>query len=75
MTTEFQGPFKPTRLYSMAVPKKFLRATLAQMTDEFLARGGKITVCRPGVAQGASFGRNKSPFNKLRGVDRPSIYS
>lgn len=44
------------------------------MVLDFLERGGSITQCRPGIAQGASFTRNTSPFNKLQGVEEPSVF-
>lgn len=55
-------------LYKLPDSKAELRAAVAYEVNEFLECGGTITVCPPGVAQGASFSRNKSPFNNLKGV-------
>lgn len=53
--------------------KEALRDALDLLVLDFLERGGAITYCRAGVAQGASFGRNQHPRNNL-GNERPSIY-
>ena len=59
---------KPSFLGKLAQDKATLRAETARMVRAYERNGGLVTVCRPGVAQGASFTRNKSPFNNLRGV-------
>jgi len=53
MDNQSHGPFRKTHIYTLNLPKKFLRETLAQMTEEYLALGGKITVGRTVWARGA----------------------
>lgn len=38
---------------------------------QFLKDGGVVTVCRPGVAVGASFTTNKHPRNSIVGAQSP----
>jgi len=66
--------FSTSNCYSLRDKKNELSAQVKALTAGFIARGGTVTVCRPGVAQGASFSRNKSPFSGLRGVQRPSQF-
>jgi hypothetical protein len=42
---------------------------------QYLHEGFEVTICKLGVARGASFSRNQHPFNGLRGVEKPSIYA
>jgi hypothetical protein len=63
--------FSTSNCYSLRNNKKELSAQVKALTAGYIARGGKINVCRPGVAQGASFSRNKSPFNNLRVTESP----
>lgn len=58
----------------METEKRELHFQMECAVADFLDNGGKITVCPPGVARGASFSRNQHPRNGLKGVDRPSIY-
>lgn len=54
--------------------KAELRRQLRALTLGFIARGGRITVCRPGVARGAEFSRNQHPKNGLMGVTAPTQF-
>jgi len=45
----------------MSSKKNELRAEVQMVTGLYGARGGVITVCKPGVAYGAEFSRNQRP--------------
>ena len=59
----------------LAQDKATARIQLERMVLAYGRDNGMITVCRPGIAKGASFNRNQHPRNGLKGVDRPSIYA